>query len=76
LCRDSVRKGGGGGLGGKRRARRVSATWVGLSASGRSGNRRRGQPNANLVAVRTQCRVPEERQSDQWALLADAIALK
>jgi len=70
-----VRRGEGGGLGGKKWARRSSATWVGLSASGRARKHWGGHPNANLFAVQTECGVAEERKSDQRAFLADAMAL-
>ena len=65
-----------GGLGGKKWYRRVSATDVVLSASGRWGKHCRGRPNAYLLAVPKEGEVAEERKSDQWGLLAEEMALK
>jgi len=56
--------------------RNVSATSVGLEASGRSGNLCGGRPKANLLAVQRECGVAEDKKSDQCAFLAEAIALK
>ena len=40
------------------------------------GNLGGGRPTANLFAVQTDCGVAEDRKSDQWDLLAVAMALK
>jgi len=70
------RRGGGGGLEGKKWSRSASATSAGLEATGRFGNLCGGLPNANLLAVHTECGVAEDRKSDQCAFLAEAMALK
>jgi len=70
------RRGGGGGLEGKKWSRSVSATSAGLEASGRSGNLCGGLPNANLLAVQTERGVAENRKSDQCVFLAEAMSLK
>jgi len=63
-------------LEGKKWSRSASATSAGLEAPGRSGNLCGGWPNANLLAVQRERGVAEDRKSDQFAFLAEAMALK
>jgi len=70
------RRGGGGGLEGKKWSRSATATSAGSEAPGKSGNLCGGRPNANLLAVQRECGVAEDKKSDQWVFLAEAMALK
>jgi hypothetical protein len=76
MYRVRLRGGGGDVRGGKKWVRRAWAVSVGPEVSGREGNLWGGLPNANLLAVQTVWGVAEERKSVQWALLAEAMALK
>jgi len=70
------KRGGGGGLEGKKWPRSVSAISAGSEAPGKSGKLCGGRPNANLLAVQRERGVAEERKSDQCVFLAEAMALK
>ena len=61
---------------GKKCSRSVSATSAGLEAPGKAGNLCGGRPNANLLAVQRERGVAEDKKSDQWDFLAEAMALK
>jgi len=63
-------------LEGKKWSRSVSATSAGSEAPGKSGNLCGGWPNANLLAVQRERGVAEDRKSDQYVFLAEAMVLK
>ena len=61
---------------GKKWSRSVSAISAGSEAPRRSGNLCGERLNPNLLAVQKKCGVAEDKKSDQYVFLAEAMALK
>ena len=61
---------------GNKSSRSVSAISAGSEAPGKSGNLCGGRPNANLLAVKRERGVAEDRKCDLFVFLAKAMAVK